>query len=30
MERRGMNGYDNYEKVFERNGSNGGVHGGDF
>ena len=30
MERRNLNGYDNYNKAFERNGSNGGVPGLDF
>ncbi|MBI4356433.1 MAG: RHS domain-containing protein [Gammaproteobacteria bacterium] len=30
MERRNLNRYDNYNKVFERNGSQGGVQGLDF
>jgi RHS repeat-associated protein len=30
MERRRLKGYDNYDKAFERNGSNGGVPGLDF
>jgi hypothetical protein len=30
MERRNLTGYDNYQKVFERSGSTGGVQGLDF
>jgi hypothetical protein len=30
MERRNLTGYDNYQKVFERSGSTGGVPGLDF
>lgn len=30
MERSFLDGYENYQKVFERNGSTGGVPGVDF